>query len=335
MYPLMLEGTNNLIDYIERSSGALDARDLSARYTCDVISNCLFGIEAKSFYPEKAEIYYHSKKVLKGILSATASMFPKKMFPKDSEKYFVNLIKESIAHRINSKIERDDFLAHVIASQQKKNLSEIETLAQAWTLFMDSFETAALGMHAIFYELAKNERVQNKLRIEILENLDEDGKINFEKLHELEYLDQVFFEGLRLHPPATFTTKECSDFYELEGLKGHKFPIYKGISALIPIYCLHRDAEYFPHPDSFNPERFDNGAVKSFRDKCVLLPFGEGPRICLGMKFANVKIKTAIVEVIKNFTISVDDQTVKEPKIHPKEFLNIKECNLMLNFKKI
>lgn len=335
MYPLMLEGTKNLVEYIEKSSCALDARDISARYTCDVISNCLFGIEAKSFHPEKAEIYDHSKKVLEGIMSATASILPKKMFPKVSEQFFMKLIKDSIDFRVNSKIERDDFLAHVIASQKKKNLSEIETLAQAWTLFMDSFETAALGMHAIFYELAKDERVQNKLRKEILENLDEDGKINFEKLHELQYLDQVFYEGLRLHPPATFTTKECSDFYELEGLKGHKYPVYKGTSALIPIYCLHRDPEYFPHPDTFNPERFDDGGIKSFRDKCVLIPFGEGPRVCLGMKLANVKIKAAIVEVIKNFKITVDEQTLEEPKLHPKEFLNIKECKLMLNFEKI
>lgn len=335
MYPLILDGTKNLNEFITNSSTALDARDLSARYTCDVISNCLFGIEAKSFYPESAEIFEHSKKVLDGIMKATASILPKKMFPKDSEKYFMNLIRDSIAHRINSKIERDDFLAHVIASQKKKNLCEIETLALAWTLFMDSFETAALGMHAILYELGKDERVQKKLREEILENLNKDGKIDFEKLHELQYLDQVFFEGLRLHPPATFTTKECTESYELEGLKGHKFPVTKRTSALIPIYCLHRDAEYFPHPDTFNPERFDDDGVKAFRDKCILIPFGEGPRICVGMKYANVKVKAAIIEIVKNFELSVDDQTLIEPKLHPKEFLNIKECKLMLNFKKI
>lgn len=202
---------------------------------------------------------------------------------------------------------------------------------------MDSFETAAIGLHYVFYELAKNKRVQNKLREEIKENLDENGEISYEKLLELKYLDQVFYEALRIHPPLAYTTKECSDFYELEGIKGHKFPMHKKSAALISIYSLHHDPEYYPHPETFEPERFDeeHGGVKAFRDKCVLLSFGEGPRICLGMKLANVEVKTAIVEVIKNFEISVDDSVLKDPKIHPKEFLNILECKILLNFKKI
>lgn len=130
MYPLMQNATKTLNDFIKNSSTALDARDICSRYTCDAISNCLFGIDVKSFHDDSAEVYEHSKKVVQGIMAATTSILPKKMFPPESEKFFMKLIKDSINYRINNKIERDDFLAHVIASQQKKNLSEIETMGQ-------------------------------------------------------------------------------------------------------------------------------------------------------------------------------------------------------------
>lgn len=127
----MLDVTKNLIEYINNASTALDARDFCTRYTCDVISNCLFGIDAKSFNHENAEIYEHSRKILEGIMAATASILPKKMFPPKSERFFMNLIKDSIKRRVSNEIERDDFLAHVIAMQQRKNLSEMETLGLA------------------------------------------------------------------------------------------------------------------------------------------------------------------------------------------------------------
>lgn len=202
---------------------------------------------------------------------------------------------------------------------------------------MDSFETAAIGLHYVFYELAKDKRVQDKLRKEILENIDEEGNISYEKLLEMQYLDQVYYEALRLNPPLTYTTKECSDSYELDNGKGHKFQMSKKSAALISIYSLHHDAEYYPHADTFEPERFnvEHGGVKAFRDKCVLLPFGEGPRICLGIKFANIKVKTAIVEVLRKFEVTVNEEVLKEPKISAKDFLNIKECKLLLDFKKI
>lgn len=65
----------------------------------------------------------------------------------------------------------------------------------------------------------------------------------------------------------------------------------------------------------------------------MLIPFGDGPRICSGMKFAYMQVKAAIVEVVKSFEISVDKQTPADLKISPAEFMNVTDCKLMLNFK--
>lgn len=96
-------------------------------------------------------------------------------------------------------------------------------------------------------------------------------------------------------------------------------------------------SEYFINPSAFNPERFnpEHGGVKAFKDRFVLIPFGDGPRICSGMRFAYVQIKAAIVEVVRRFEISVDKQTPDNLVISPTEFMNVMNHKLMLNFKEI
>lgn len=95
--------------------------------------------------------------------------------------------------------------------------------------------------------------------------------------------------------------------------------------------------DYFTDPDTFNPDRFnpEHGGVKAFKDRCVLIPFGDGPRICSGMRFAYVQVKAAIVELVRRFEISVDTQTPEKLKISPTEFMNVMDHQLMLNFKQI
>ena len=103
----------------------------------------------------------------------------------------------------------------------------------------------------------------------------------------ISYINLVncILESLRMHPPVTFTARVCNDPIEIEGLKDHKVLVEKGISVTIPILELHYDPEYYENPEKFYPERFDAGGVKTFMEKGVFLPFGNGPRICLGEFF--------------------------------------------------
>lgn len=93
----------------------------------------------------------------------------------------------------------------------------------------------------IYLQLGDNKDVQSKLRKEIEEIFDKEGKIIYDKLIDNEYLDQVFHEGLRLHPPATVTNRECTEAIELEGVKGKMFKLNPGDSVNISIYSIHRD----------------------------------------------------------------------------------------------
>ena len=162
--------------------------------------------------------------------------------------------------------------------------------------------------------------------------MDKDGQISFEKLQEMTYLDQVFHEALRMHPPLPISSRLCSETVDLEH-DGKKVTVEKGMNIYIPYLCVHYDSEYFLEPKTFQPERFDDGAMKDYLDRCVFMPFGGGPRICLGMRFALVQSKAALATIIGNFEVTTNSKTKEPLIIDPKEFLNIKVGGLWLNFK--
>lgn len=146
----------------------------------------------------------------------------------------------------------------------------------------------------------------------------------------------ILSESLRLHSPATFTGRVCTEPISLE-YGGQIAPIEAGINVYIPIHQLHYDPEYYPDPEEFKPERFDpeNGGIKAFRDKGVFLPFGDGPRMCLGIRFAQMQSKAAVAAIVKNFKITVNPKTAKKLIIDPKEFINIKKGGLWLDLSPI
>lgn len=90
------------------------------------------------------------------------------------------------------------------------------------------------------------------------------------------YLDQVLYEALRLHPPATSITRVCNDTILID-FEGKRLSVEEGINLLLPIMQIHHDAEIYMEPKKFHPERFDY-TLKANREKCVLMPFGCGPK---------------------------------------------------------
>lgn len=118
--------------------------------------------------------------------------FWKKAFiPKKTEDFFVKLTMDAIKMRSDEKNQREDFINYILHLRNKKNLSDIEMAAHAITFFLDGFETSSVALSFTMYYLAKNKRIQNKLRKEIKANVGSDGRIAFEKITEMSYLEQV------------------------------------------------------------------------------------------------------------------------------------------------
>lgn len=249
-YPLILEGTKSLVSFIKReitkdASRAFDSRDISARYTCDTICSCTFGTEAGSFTSENPFFYEKGRQLIRGVANSILSLVPVKMLPGDIEKFFIDIAKEAIKVRKESKIQQDDFLSYTIALKEKKGMDDLDAAAHCVTMFLDGYETTSVTLHQALYELGMNKHVQEKLRIEINENADGDEPLAYDKVMELPYLNQVFYETLRLHPPLVLTTRVCSEDVEIKGYKGHNLMMKKGSSIWIPIPTIQRDPGLF------------------------------------------------------------------------------------------
>lgn len=356
MYPLVEGVCKNLVEFIEKESlltgsSGIDARELSAKYTTDVVSNCIFALDAGSLRNEDAEIRKMGKKMMAPdnwkmfLLFVIGEMFPitKKVIrlpfvDKPIETFFANLMRDAIDYRIKNKIEKADYLQHLLAVREKKKLNDVEVVANAVTFFLDGFETSSLNLTFTLYELGRNKRVQEKLRKEIME-AEEDTPLTMEAIADLPYLDQVLHESLRLNPPVTFLSKRCTEDCKLfiDRAGKQELEVTKGMTILLPVWSIHRDPRNYADPLDFIPERFDadQGGVKAYRDKGAFLSFGDGPRICLGMRFALTQIKAALVDVLKNYEVSVNPKTQEPIELDPKEFLTVAKGGVWVDFKKL
>lgn len=89
---------------------------------------------------------------------------------------------------------------------------------------------------------------------------------------------------------------------------GTDFILPKGVSAVIPVYSIHHDEDIYPDPDVFNPDRFTE-EEKRKRGSMTFLPFGEGPRNCIGLRFGMMQARVGMISVIQNFKISLNEKT--------------------------
>lgn len=139
-------------------------------------------------------------------------------------------------------------------------------------------------MSFLAHEIAANPEVQDKLMSEINEVQAElDGKtITYDVLQKMKYLDQVICETLRMYPAAPFIDRVCLKDYDLK-YDDKVAHIKKGTMMWFPVAGLHQDPKYFPNPKKFDPERFSE-ENKANINMDAYLPFGLGPRNCIGSR---------------------------------------------------
>ncbi|KAA8550479.1 hypothetical protein F0562_002163 [Nyssa sinensis] len=127
-----------------------------------------------------------------------------------------------------------------------------------------------------------------------------------DSLHKLKTLTMVIQEAMRLYPPTSFIAREA-----LEDMKLGDIYIPKGVNLWIPITTLHRLPELWGEDvDEFKPERFAHGIYGSCKFPQAYLPFGNGPRSCLGQKFAMMELKVLLSNILSKFSLSIS------PKYH-------------------
>uniref|UniRef100_A0A182S4Z6 Uncharacterized protein n=1 Tax=Anopheles funestus TaxID=62324 RepID=A0A182S4Z6_ANOFN len=201
--------------------------------------------------------------------------------------------------------------SHVGRRAHDRVWSDSELIAQAFIFFFAGFETISWTLSFALYELAVNDDIQARLFEEVQESeqsLEEGKSLSYEKLQSLPYLDMVISETLRRWPIATLLNRECVRDYQCDDGHGGKFTIDKGALIFIPIVGMHFDPQYYPNPERFDPERFNEENKKKIQSG-TYLPFGAGPRNCIGSRFALMEAKVVLYYLLLQFHVKPYSKT--------------------------
>lgn len=193
------------------------------------------------------------------------------------------------------------------SGSKKCYMSKLEIRANAATFLLAGFETTSTALVFTTYLLAKFQDVQDKLRNEVLQTLEEHGAFNYDVIFGMKYLEKVFCESLRYYPPVVgFTTRTAGGDYQYGKLR-----IPSGVAVVVPTYQLHHDPELWAEPEKFDPERF-SPENRAKMDPMAFQPFGSGPRNCVGMRFAQLEAKLTLAKMVAKYKLHLDDRH-KEP----------------------
>nr|CAD7460583.1 unnamed protein product [Timema tahoe] len=222
-------------------------------------------------------------------------------------------IQNKLRHEIITVLEKHDRKVTYDAMMEMNYLdmvvSELEGddfVAQAFVFLAAGFETSSTTTTYALYELALDLDIQNKLRHEIITVLEKhDRKVTYDAMMEMNYLDMVVSETLRKYPALPFLDRSAQVDYKIPGTNDI---LEKGITVFIPIFGIHYDPKYYPNPEIFDPERF-SAKNKNDIPRYANLPFGEGPRNCIGMRFGLMQVKTGLIHLLSKFEVNRHKET--------------------------
>lgn len=196
--------------------------------------------------------------------------------------------------------DRGDLLSMLLLAQDDEGgqMTDKQVRDEAMTLFGAGHETTAVTMMWVWYLLSQHPEVEVKLMRE-LDSVLGGRAPTLEDLPHLPYTEMVIKETLRLYPPAFGVTRQTVADTEIGG-----HPIRKGRAVYVNIYGVQRDARFFPDPDRFDPERFSPENEKQI-PKYAYLPFGSGPRVCIGNAFAMMEARLILATVAQKYRLAV------------------------------
>lgn len=117
-------------------------------------------------------------------------------------------------------------------------------------------------------------------------------------------------------------------------MTGTNHIIQKGTWIKIPVFAIHHDSEYYPEPSKFNPDRFESDEYRN-RHLMTWIPFGEGPRSCIGLRFALMNLQIALTMLLRDFEILPCEKTPKSIAINPKKTLLFPNEDIILKIRPI
>ncbi|XP_011172155.1 cytochrome P450 9e2 isoform X2 [Solenopsis invicta] len=328
-----------------------ELKDLFSKYSAQVTAAAGLGVEGYCFDDKKKDMSFtkigqaifepslrNQIAFVFGILIPSLNkIFKMSLIPKHVDHYFRTLVADLMEQRRRDKIPRNDFL-HMMTELEREEGDKFDNemmTGHALSFVVDGNEAVSTVMSFVGFYLASYLEVQEKLREEVMSVLEKhDGKITYEGLREMTYMDQVCNESLRLLPAGVPIKKRCTEEFELKGSDGLVCRVKPGMEILIPAQALHTDPEYWKDPENFDPERFRPDRKHNIV-KFTFLPFGEGPRMCVGMRMAMLQIKAGLTIILRKYRLELSPRTQIPLKMIPGVILPIPKGGLWIYFRQL
>lgn len=245
-------------------------------------------------------------------------------------RYHMKLVKESreiinsiIEERRASTQEQDDLLDMLLNAKYEdgSSMTNDQLIDEILILFVAGHETTANALTFTLCLLAQHKDVLTKATAEMLQ-VSKKGLTNIEAIANLNYIKSCIEESMRLYPPAWIT-----DRVVIEDDSLGKYHIKKGTLLGISIFELHRSKHFWKNPEEFDPERFFNKKINT----SYYLPFGTGPRLCIGNNFAMYEMILAINSILKKYEIHSNNKPIEYLPLITLKPINIKSKFVPLN----
>ena len=322
----------NLLDKTVKRNGqvVIDTKDIFGRLAADTISKAILGFHGNSITDGNSNALSMAQNIHEDFSSFSGTMkmmifipfwptlfkiFGFKIFRNSIHDFFEKHVKDEITKRESEKnTDYGDMIQQIINSKQNKSCIDFNdeelVAAQFFVMLGAGWDTASDLMQKCSWELAMNQGVQSDLIREIDEvSMALDGEsITYEVLKGLKFLDMVVLETLRKWSAVHVTMRHCTKdtTMNFDGDKSIQFK--RGDTIYIPIRMIHHDPQFFENPLEFNPHRFSQ-ENKHKINPAVFIPFGGGPRLCIGMKMLVIKVKLLFFNILRKYKIEACQQT--------------------------
>lgn len=334
IFPIAVTHADRFIKNMQKQDHeqAIKIKEVVAPYSLDVVTSSSFSVDIDSINNADDPFVTNIKKffqfslfspliLLLTLFPSVANLLGKmgiSLFSRSSMDFFYNALRKIKDEHSKKSDGRIDFLKLMIQSQISddqakdtssdqpvKGLTDHEILSQSFVFILGGYETTSTTLTFLLYNLATNPDCLEKLVEEIDTNFPLDSPITYDALMKMDYLEMAINESMRLLPTAPRLERVCKKTVEINGVT-----IPKDTLVGIPTYVLCRDPQLWDSPDEFRPERFSPES-KSEVNQYAFMPFGLGPRNCIGMRFALMIMKLLVVKLLQNFTV----ETCKETQI--------------------
>ncbi|CAG5058935.1 unnamed protein product [Parnassius apollo] len=314
VFRIMQQKSKELVQRIDiemKANKRVDLRMMFTDYTTDIIGASAFGVAGDATLTGESPLRSITKEfmefnVLRGLSWVSIFFYPEIVdffgftaFPKSVTEYFRKIFRTIVAERGGYEVEireNRDLLDALIKLKQdcvrdNEDISEDTLVAQAAVFLQAGFDTTGSIFAYCVYELAFHPEIQNKLYQELIEAKEKIGHADFEmnSLTELKYLDCVINETMRKYQPMGWLDRMASKDYKLDD----RLTITVGTPVYVNVIGIHYDPKFYPEPERFNPDRFLSINKKN-TNITTFVPFGDGPRSCIGRRFAMMNLRNTL-----------------------------------------